>query len=128
MLEQQIINGLMLGSVYVLVAVAFTLTIGVLNFLNFSLPAIFMLGGMFTWALLSHGVHWLATLLIALRLDQRTLSLPTGNTHSLQVLKGSGLQCFFVILVCHGSSPIILLPLEHPVHVPGSLRTLCLGW
>ena len=66
MLEQQIINGLMLGSVYVLVAVAFTLTIGVLNFLNFSLPAIFMLGGMFTWMLLTQGVHWLAVLLIAL--------------------------------------------------------------
>ena len=53
MLAQQIINGLMLGSVYVLVAVAFTLSIGVLNFLNFSLPGIFMVGGMLTWALLS---------------------------------------------------------------------------
>ena len=40
---QQFINGLMLGSVCVLAAVAFTLSIGILNFLNFSLPGLFML-------------------------------------------------------------------------------------
>ena len=34
-LLQQIVNGLMLGGVYVMVAVAFTLVIGMLNFLNF---------------------------------------------------------------------------------------------
>ena len=54
MLEQQIVNGLMLGSVYALVAVAFTLAIGVLNFLNFSIPGLFMVGGMLTWFLLKH--------------------------------------------------------------------------
>jgi branched-chain amino acid transport system permease protein len=64
MLAQQIINGLMLGSVYVLVAVAFTITIGVLNFLNFSLPAIFMLCGMACWALRAAGVSWTATALL----------------------------------------------------------------
>ena len=31
MLEQQVVNGVMLGSVYALIAVAFTLAIGVLN-------------------------------------------------------------------------------------------------
>jgi branched-chain amino acid transport system permease protein len=45
MLEQQIVNGLMLGGIYVLVAVSFTLFFGCLNFLNFSVPALFMLGG-----------------------------------------------------------------------------------
>jgi branched-chain amino acid transport system permease protein len=35
------------------VAVAFTLTIGVLNFLNFTIPTLFMLTGMAAWALLS---------------------------------------------------------------------------
>ena len=45
MLGQQVINGVMLGSVYAMVAVALTLSIGVLNFLNFSVPGLFMIGG-----------------------------------------------------------------------------------
>jgi branched-chain amino acid transport system permease protein len=63
---QQVINGVALGSIYALVAVAFTLSIGVLNFLNFSLPAVFMLGGMVTWALLRAGAAWPAALLAAI--------------------------------------------------------------
>ncbi|TDT96505.1 MULTISPECIES: branched-chain amino acid ABC transporter permease [Azorhizobium] len=55
MLTQQIINGLMLGAIYMLVAVAFTLAIGVLNFLNFSLPGLFMLGGMAAFGFLKLG-------------------------------------------------------------------------
>jgi len=46
LLLQQIVNGLMLGGVYVMVAVAFTLTIGMLNFLNFTIPALFMISAM----------------------------------------------------------------------------------
>ncbi|MBI4294044.1 MAG: branched-chain amino acid ABC transporter permease [Betaproteobacteria bacterium] len=46
----------MLGSVYALVAVAFTFTIGILNFLNFSIPGVFMVAGMATWAMLKAGV------------------------------------------------------------------------
>src|SRR3972149_7489240 len=65
MLEQQLVNGVMLGSVYALVAVAFTLTIGVLNFLNFSLPGLFMLGGMVTWFALKEGVPWPVAALLA---------------------------------------------------------------
>jgi branched-chain amino acid transport system permease protein len=38
-LLQQIVNGLMLGGILAFVAVAFTLTIGMLNFLNFTIPA-----------------------------------------------------------------------------------------
>jgi branched-chain amino acid transport system permease protein len=58
MLEQQIVNGVMVGSVYVLIAVSFTLAIGVLNFLNFSLPPIFMLCGMVAWSLSRIGLGW----------------------------------------------------------------------
>ena len=56
LLIQQLVNGVMLGSVYVTVAVAFTLTIGVLNFLNFTIPTLFMLAGMTTWALTTWGI------------------------------------------------------------------------
>src|SRR6201997_2064677 len=66
MIGQQIINGLMLGSVYAMVAVALTLSIGVLNFLNFSIPGLFMIGGMGFWALTQAGVAWALVFLGAL--------------------------------------------------------------
>ncbi|MGP0091705.1 MAG: branched-chain amino acid ABC transporter permease [Xanthobacteraceae bacterium] len=66
MLAQQILNGLLLGGVYALVALAFTLTIGILNFLNFSIPALFMLGGMISCALLAIGMPLAVAVLGAL--------------------------------------------------------------
>jgi branched-chain amino acid transport system permease protein len=48
----------MLGSIYAMVAVALTLGIGVLRFLNFSIPGLFMIGGMLTWALVRNAVPW----------------------------------------------------------------------
>jgi branched-chain amino acid transport system permease protein len=58
MIFQQIVNGLMLSAIYMLVAVAFTLAIGVLNFLNFSIPGLFMVGGMVAYGGLRLGLHW----------------------------------------------------------------------
>jgi branched-chain amino acid transport system permease protein len=66
MIGQQIINGLMLGSVYAMVAVALTLSIGVLNFLNFSIPGLFMIAGMSTWAFIYAGVPWWLAIIAAL--------------------------------------------------------------
>jgi branched-chain amino acid transport system permease protein len=74
LLIQQLVNSLMLGSVYVTVAVAFTLTIGILNFLNFTIPTLFMLTAMLGWALaywgipfgLSGPLAWPLALLIAI--------------------------------------------------------------
>jgi branched-chain amino acid transport system permease protein len=48
----------MLGSIYAMVGVALTLSIGVLRFLNFSIPGLFMLGGMATWWFIHHGIPW----------------------------------------------------------------------
>src|SRR6195256_1223450 len=48
----------MLGSIYAMVGVALTLSIGVLKFLNFSIPGLFMIGGMATWALVRAGLPW----------------------------------------------------------------------
>lgn len=48
----------MLGSIYAMIGVALTLSIGVLKFLNFSIPGLFMIGGMMTWVLIRHGVPW----------------------------------------------------------------------
>ncbi|MFY0634328.1 MAG: branched-chain amino acid ABC transporter permease [Vannielia sp.] len=71
---QQLVNALMLGSVYVTVAVAFTLTIGILNFLNFTIPTLFMLAGMLGWALSSWGlpfglggpIHWIPAIMVGI--------------------------------------------------------------
>lgn len=63
---QQIVNGLMLGGIYVLIAVAFTLAIGILNFLNFSIPGIFMLGAVVIWHFLASGWPWLPSILVGL--------------------------------------------------------------
>jgi branched-chain amino acid transport system permease protein len=52
---QQVVNAIMLGSVYAMVAVASTLSIGVLSFLNFSIPGLFMVGGMTLWSLAHAG-------------------------------------------------------------------------
>jgi branched-chain amino acid transport system permease protein len=69
MLGQQIINGVMLGSIYAMVAVALTLSIGVLNFLNFSIPGLFMIAGMATWRLIHAGVAWPLAILAALAIS-----------------------------------------------------------
>jgi branched-chain amino acid transport system permease protein len=45
MLAQQIVNGIVLGSVYALFALGFTLVFGVLNVLNLAHGAVFMWGG-----------------------------------------------------------------------------------
>jgi branched-chain amino acid transport system permease protein len=56
----------MLGSVYAMVGVALTLSIGVLKFLNFSIPGLFMIGGMTTWALVRTGMPWPLAVILAL--------------------------------------------------------------
>jgi branched-chain amino acid transport system permease protein len=56
----------MLGSIYAMVGVAMTLSIGILRFLNFSIPALFMIGGMVTWALVRVGVPWPLAVIVAL--------------------------------------------------------------
>jgi branched-chain amino acid transport system permease protein len=73
LLIQQFINGLMLGGILAFVAVAFTLTIGMLNFLNFTIPALFMVAAMLVWALISpgahllgFGLHWLPALAVGI--------------------------------------------------------------
>ena len=72
-IAQQIASGLMLGAIYLTVAVAFTLTIGVLNFLNFTIPTMFMLAGMMAWGLNAAGLFafagklgWLVALVVGI--------------------------------------------------------------
>jgi branched-chain amino acid transport system permease protein len=103
MLDQQIVNGLMLGSVYALVAVAFTLAIGVLNFLNFSIPGLFMVAGMLTWFALKSGLPWpLAALLaiasgglLALLVERFTYRLMSRSEHFVPLVTS---MAFLILL------------------------------
>ncbi len=108
-LLQQIVNGLMLGGLYALVAVSFTFVIGLLNFLNFSIPGLFMLGGMLSWALTElYGLPWAAAVGLALaagvvvsliveRFTFRTMRARFGDAteHAIPLVSSIG----FLILV-----------------------------
>ncbi len=61
-LEQQLLNGIFLGSIYALFAVGYTLVFGVLDVLNFAHSAVFTLGAVFTYSLVVlHGQSfWIA--------------------------------------------------------------------
>jgi branched-chain amino acid transport system permease protein len=126
-LAQQLISGLMLGGIYVMVAVAFTLTIGVLNFLNFTIPTLFMLTGMTGWALARHGlpfglsgggIHWLPALaagilvavvasLIVERFTFRYLKTRHGDAteHAIPLVSSLGFLLIFehLVLIAVGS-------------------------
>jgi branched-chain amino acid transport system permease protein len=124
---QQIINGLMLGGILAFIAVAFTLTIGMLNFLNFTIPALFMLAAMVTWALSttgSHifgfGLHWMlaaaigilvavaASLLIE-RFTYRYMKAKYGDAteHALPLVSSLGFLIVFehLVITLWGTDP-----------------------
>lgn len=119
-LAQQVVSGLMLGGIYVAVAVAFTLTIGVLNFLNFTIPTLFMLTGMVAWTLarnglpfgLSGGLHWalalplgvaaaVAASLVVERFTFRYLKTRHGDAteHAIPLVSSLGFLLIFEHLV-----------------------------
>lgn len=132
MLEQQLINGLMLGGIYVLVAVAFTLTIGILNFLNFSIPGIFMLSGVFTWFLLKSGVHWALALAGAIAIgaaasfvvERFTYRWMRSSDHYVPLVSSMGFLILFenLVLVQWGSDlQRVVTPFADLNIRPGSL-------
>jgi len=48
-LFQQIINGLVLGSMYALVALGYTMVYGIINLINFAHGEILMVGALVSW-------------------------------------------------------------------------------
>src|ERR1700755_1937534 len=53
---QQIINGLVLGSMYALVALGYTMVYGIVNLINFAHGEVLMVGALTSWS----GTVWLA--------------------------------------------------------------------
>lgn len=56
MFLQQLFNGIMLGSTYALIAISFTLLMGVLNMLNFAIGELFMLGALLGLTFVNFGI------------------------------------------------------------------------
>ena len=56
MLLQQLVNGLTLGAVYTLVALSFSLVMGILSVLNIAIGELFMLGGYLGFAIIARGL------------------------------------------------------------------------
>src|SRR3954454_22855917 len=52
-LLQQIINGLVLGSVYALVALGYTMVYGIINLINFAHGEVLMVGALTSWAVVT---------------------------------------------------------------------------
>ena len=69
MFTQQLFNGLMLGSTYALIAIAFTLLMGILNMLNFAIGELFMLGAIFGLGFIKLGLPIYPAFLLAVLLS-----------------------------------------------------------
>ncbi len=65
MLLQQLVNGLVLGCVYALIAVGYTLVYGVIELINFAHGDIYMLGAFFMYTFLNFGVPFLPSFILA---------------------------------------------------------------
>ena len=145
-IARQVVSGLLLGSIYMTVAVAFTLTIGVLNFLNFTIPSLFMLTGMVAWGLLANGYvsfaggwGWLVALaagvavavaasLLVERFTFRYLKMKHGDAieHAIPLVSSLGFLIIFehLVLITLGSeSQRFAVPFKADVH----LANLVLG-
>ena len=51
-LIQQIINGLVLGSMYALVALGYTMVYGIINLINFAHGEVLMVGALTSWTII----------------------------------------------------------------------------
>ena len=141
-IAQQIVSGLMLGAIYLTVAVAFTLTIGVLNFLNFTIPSLFMLTGMIAWGLREKGLlgfaggwAWLVALiagivvataasLVVERFTFRYLKTRHGDAteHAIPLVSSLGFLLIFehlVILTLGSESQRFSVPFKADIHLFG---------
>jgi branched-chain amino acid transport system permease protein len=63
---QQLFNGVMLGSTYALIAISFTLLMGVLNMLNFAIGEVFMLGALIGLTFVKMGLSLYAAFPLAM--------------------------------------------------------------
>lgn len=105
MLAEQILNGLVLGSMYALIALGYTLVFGVLDKLNFAHGDIFMFGGFVAVSVLALGAPLWAGALSAfvvcgvLGLVVELVSFRKFRSHDAQITAAlSSLACSIVLI------------------------------
>jgi branched-chain amino acid transport system permease protein len=127
MLVEQIVNGLVLGSMYALIALGYTLVFGVLDKLNFAHGDIFMFGGFVAVSMLALGAPlWagaLATFVVCgiLGLLVELVSFRKFRSHDAQITAAlSSLACSIILIDATqkvwGTEPVALT-------LPTALRT-----
>jgi branched-chain amino acid transport system permease protein len=139
-IARQVVSGLMLGAIYMTIAVAFTLAIGVLNFLNFTIPTIFMLTGMVAWGLMSRGYltfagswAWLVGLTVGVaaavlasllveRFTFRYMKMKHGDSteHAIPLVSSLGFLLIFenLVLMTMGSdTQRFAVPFKADIHI-----------
>ncbi len=93
-LLQQVVNGLVSGSIYVLMALGLTMIFGVLNIINFAHGEIYMLGGYFTYSFcIFVGIPYFLAMLFAMAavgiigiVIEKSLFKPLRGTYFLNTL------------------------------------------
>jgi branched-chain amino acid transport system permease protein len=113
---QQIINGLVIGATYSLMAVGLTMIFGMMDVINFAHGELYMLGGVFAYFLIVPlGLNYfvsiclavLLVMLIGLAFDQLVLRKLRGEPILITILVTIGLSIFLqnVVLLFWGPSP-----------------------
>lgn len=132
---QQIINGIMLGSTYAVVALGLTLVFGILNIPNFAHGHLYMLGGYVTFFLMTlYGFgFWTAMLssMVALALVgmfvERVVYRPLRNQpHINSFISAIGALMFletFVIVAWGPQGQRIPNPYPNPIEIMGIILT-----
>ncbi len=142
---QQLINGLVLGSMYALVALGYTMVYGVLNLINFAHGEILMIGAMTSWTLLQWlqkflpGLPGIVQLMIAIagavpvcvivsvlieriayrRLREAPRLAPLITAIGVSIL----LQTFAMMIWGRNPLPFPQVLATEPLHVAGALIT-----
>jgi branched-chain amino acid transport system permease protein len=113
---QQVINGLIIGATYGLMAVGLTMIFGMMDVINFAHGELYMLGGVFTYYLVSLlGLNYFYSIILSVALvmivglifDQLVLRKLRGEPVLITVLVTIGLSIFLqsIVLLFWGPSP-----------------------
>jgi len=113
---QQLVNGLIIGATYGLMAVGLTMIFGMMDVINFAHGELYMLGGVFAYFLVSYlGLNYYLGLVLAVALvmvvgfifDQLVLRQLRGEPVLITILVTIGLSIFLqsVVILFWGPSP-----------------------
>jgi branched-chain amino acid transport system permease protein len=130
LLLQQVLNGLMMGSVYVLMALGLVLIYGVMHVLNFAHGVLFMLGGYLCHFLLFHvtGNYLAATALAVLAVSAIGVVIEQGVFRRLRGnLRNQVVASLGLILLVQNLVSVLWGPVGLEFRVPASAMLIRLG-